>query len=388
MRSFFLIGIGFLFMHDLLHAQTSFYEDLDMGKHSIGFCDTLLYDSSQTYSAYGYKGPSPLFVQIWFPLQHEVSGNYLPLKDLRNKNLPPDLQKVYDVWRDHSDSIFIETSLSENLTDGSALRYKDKNISQAMQRCYEIGTRSKRSAFHKNSSAPVIVYHHGTMGLPEENYVLAEYLASHGFIFISANFHLPNENSPFGYTEVFSATTDRAAFLLKQARLFSNGPLTFMGHSWGAQIGWRMLHKEGLADRFVSLETTIERKTDSVEIQDKWAMVYESLRTKGHCLHLPVLMLAYTGKDRSFPFFVPHSKGPTWFIGSKKYFDHESYTSVFHVRYLLRKEWKHPDRKVMKQQLTGYTKHLQVIRMYLQTPHLQNSKWVHSMKSDFYIHHQ
>lgn len=38
-------------------------------RYTIGFADTLLYNDSLRYTAFGYDGPPPLFVQAWFPIE-------------------------------------------------------------------------------------------------------------------------------------------------------------------------------------------------------------------------------------------------------------------------------------------------------------------------------
>ena len=48
--------------------------------------------------------------------------------------------------------------------------------------------------------------------------------------------------------------------------LTRSNKLFYIGHSWGAQAGWYTLHEKNLADAFVSLETTIEFKTDTNEL--------------------------------------------------------------------------------------------------------------------------
>jgi hypothetical protein len=59
-------------------------------------------------------------------------------------------------------------------------------------------TRSTRLKLEPDLNYPVIVYHHGSQGMTDENSIMAEYFASRGYIFVSANFHLPYPNTIYG----------------------------------------------------------------------------------------------------------------------------------------------------------------------------------------------
>ena len=112
-----------------------------------------------------------------------------------------------------------------------------------------------------DTNFPVIVYHHGNQGPSDENYLMAEYFASRGYIFVSANFELPFANHSFGYREgnIKKPNTSTPKKLIEFAKSISSSEqLFYVGHSYGAQVGFCILHEEGLADAFVSMETTME----------------------------------------------------------------------------------------------------------------------------------
>jgi hypothetical protein len=51
------------------------------------------------------------------------------------------------------------------------------------------------------------------------------------------------------------------------------------------------------------METTIEFKTDSVQIKEMWPYVYDALKTKRNKFSIPILLFAATEEDKPFEFF-------------------------------------------------------------------------------------
>jgi pimeloyl-ACP methyl ester carboxylesterase len=68
-----------------------------------------------------------------------------------------------------------------------------------------------------------------------------------------------------------------------RTNLANGNKVFYIGHSWGAQEGWCTLHEPGLADAFISLETTMEWKTDTAEVRDKWPHVLDAITTAQLC---------------------------------------------------------------------------------------------------------
>jgi hypothetical protein len=66
-------------VNDSLQLKDSLCNSVELGKYGIGFCDTPTYISAiqfdflpadgSSYSQYDYKGPNPLFLQIWYPME-------------------------------------------------------------------------------------------------------------------------------------------------------------------------------------------------------------------------------------------------------------------------------------------------------------------------------
>src|SRR5690606_34502193 len=147
--------------------------------------------------------------------------------------------------------------------DEEPIDYGNLSHAEILKKIKDTPTQTVRSKLTKKTF-PVIVYHHGSQGLSDENSIMAEYFASHGYIFISCNFHLPYPDMPFGLLPYDLETKSKhnqssAKTILKFARnLAQDKGVYFIGHSWGAQEGWCFLNEENYADAFISMETTIE----------------------------------------------------------------------------------------------------------------------------------
>ncbi len=343
-------------------AQIAFELEVPLGAMDVGFADTVLFNPTEGFSDYGYSGPAPLFVQHWFSLKGKQAGPALTYGALRERSVPDELGPVYAALRDQMDTMFIAYDLKESFPDYEAIDYAvsyDEVLAQVMT----TPTRSHRAQPTRRSTAPVIVYHHGSQGASDENVAMAEYFSSRGYDFVSANFHWPHADAPYGM-EGFANDPRALREVVRYARtLTTSDSVFFIGHSWGAQMGWCALHEPGPVKAFVSLETTIEAKTDTNEIKDKWASVYDALVTREQYIPMPVLLMANTQVDAPFAFFAA-SCAAGLHVSAKEPFGHESYTSAFLLRHFHRDRFPQPDSVAMAEQVALYAAHLQLIEAF------------------------
>jgi pimeloyl-ACP methyl ester carboxylesterase len=345
-----------------LHAQQP---------HPIGFADTLLFNDSLHYSAFGYDGPAPLFVQAWFPLGGTIAGpegrldtDNLRFRDLRKPTLPPVLQRMHSELLLRMDSAFIEYDLRYPVDGDEPIDYAPFTEKQVKDSLFALGTHSFRAALPQGTSRPVIVYHHGSQGLSDENVWMAEHFAENGFIFLSSNFHWPLENAQYGTPLVWEPDRSSVRTMLRFARQLANGNKVFyVGHSWGAQEGWCTLHEPGLADAFISLETTMEWKTDTAEVRDKWPHVLDAIIT--HSYPMPILMVADTKGTPPFQMFNG-VRGELHYLDPKEPFGHESYTSAYLMRRAGEGRFPVPDRDRLHEQTVLYEALLKEMLAFLQ----------------------
>lgn len=373
-----ITGIVLIFGVLRSEAQDSYYDCMDLGKYRIGYCDSIIYDNENQYAQYHYEGMAPLFAQIWFPDDNGMGHNYMRLGDFRFEAVPEDLSLVYQKLSGHMDESFVRDGIIYNILTDEPIDYGNLTPEDIFERVKRIQTKSSRSKIPLKLDYPVIIYHHGSQGTSEENYVMAEYFASKGYIFISCNFHLPYPNIPFGLLpydleKVSKHNQSAAKTLINFAKSISvNNNVFYIGHSWGAQEGWCFLHQPGLVTGFVSMETTIEFKTDTEEIKDKWPYVYDALKIKKNEFSIPILLFAAKEDHTNFDFFKGLSTEEMVFASIKEPFAHNSYTSFFMMRYFLRDEVSQPDSDILLRQIKGYIAHLDLIYNFFEHVRTRN----------------
>jgi pimeloyl-ACP methyl ester carboxylesterase len=354
-------------------AQPSFYDVLAPGPYGVGYSDTVKFDLEIQYSQYGYDGPAPAFVQVWFPLEEKSEGPYLRLGDFRFDAVPEGLTEVYAALTAHMDERITLDCLSYDLTTDEPIDYGNTSLNEVLDAVMTLETRSVRTGMPQRLNRPVIVYHHGSQGMSDENAMMAEYFASRGYVFVSANFHLPYPDTPFGLLpyaleQESKHNQSTARRVVEFGRSLTKNPnLFFIGHSWGAQEGWCFLDEPNMATAFVSLETTIEYKTDTLEIKDKWPYVYDALAVQKREFSIPILLLAAEDPGLNFDLFKGRSRAEMTYASYKLPFAHNSYTSAYLMRYFLGDAFAKPDAEVLHTQVEGYATHLELMEAWLES---------------------
>ena len=354
-------------------AQDSFYNHLEFGKYTINYADTLIYDAEINYQQFGYSGSAPLFAQIWFPSTKSKKGKKLNFGQYKRQTIPKELTQVYEKLTQQIDEIFIRDAIEYDLATDEPINYGTLTTNEILQKIYQSVTKSSRSEIPTNLDYPVIIYHHGSQGNSFENSLMAEYFASHGYVFIASNFHLPYDNTIYGLLPYHLEKENKhnqssAKAIINFAKTITNqNSVYFIGHSWGAQEGWCFLNDSSYVDAFVSMETTIEFKSDTTRITELWPYVWDAIKVKKNKFSIPILSFAAQDDDTNFDFFKNLNSAEMIFASYKKPFAHNSYTSIYLMRYFLGKNISIPDAEILASQITGYNGHLNLIRAFLES---------------------
>lgn len=331
---------------------------------AIGHADTVLFSDGLHYTGYGYDGPAPLFLQAWLPVERSALCSAITFRELRERKLDGPLRRVYDELCLRMDSMFVEYDLRYPFDGDEPIDYTPYTAWQVKDSLFALPTHAQRASMPQGMHAPVIVYHHGAQGMSDENTWMAEWFAEHGFIFISCNWHWPLEGAMYGTPIVWEPDQHSIHQVLHVARQLANGNRVFyIGHSWGAQEGWCTLHEPGLVDAFISLETTMEWKTDTAEVRDKWPHVLDAITSNRY--PMPILMVADTDGEPPFPMFRG-VQGDVRYLDPKEPFGHESYTSAFLLRRAGDGRFNVPDAEAMDQQFDLHAAMLQELLAFLQ----------------------
>lgn len=369
MKSIIIISLVFL-QCIRINAQENLYDFVKLGDYQVGFMDTLILDEKYDYMNYDYKGQKPYFVQIWHPIIKKNKSDYLKVKDFFTFKQNPDLKTLQEQLTVEYKNLFIRDYLTENLEDGKENNYGKYTYEDVLDLIGELETRSIPDSTIGDVNFPVIVYHNGSQGHPFENFAMAEYFASRGFVFITASFELQFQNCSFGmlpyerfhngeYEESLRTITDFANSLSNSSSIF------FIGHSLGAQMGLRTFGQDTIIKGMVSLETTIEFKTDYEVVKDRWPEVYQKVITEKVNYPFPILFCAATGEKKPFNFLENVKAPQVTYASTKTEFEHNAYLSIFYLRYFLYNKIQLADKDILENRLPLYIKHLDVIYHFI-----------------------
>lgn len=380
MRALKIVAILFFFQCHFAIGQSNIYDFIKLGKFKIAYQDSLVYDSKYEYEAFGYKGKKPLFVQIWYPISSKLKQSEpIQFKDFFVANEKTGLISIQKELNRHYAEAITRDCLSENLNTGDSLEFGNYTYSDILNSIKVLKTNSYNLSNSKRLLYPVIVYHHGAQSFSFENYLMAEYFASRGYIFVSANFHLPYEDKDFGLKPFDKIIKNEEEESLKSIITFakslsSNNSVFFIGHSWGAQMGLRTLDNDNSINGFVSLETTIEYKEDIKRIEELWPEVYNKISIEKTHYPYPMLLCAATGKEETYTYFKNVKATQLTFAPTKKEFEHNAYTSVFYLRYFINPKIVQTDKDVLLDRLIIYTKHLELMNNFFEDILMKKNK--------------
>ncbi|NTW25881.1 MAG: alpha/beta hydrolase [Lentimicrobium sp.] len=360
------------------NAQETFYDFIKPGNFQVGFQDTLVFDSIFNYKAYNYNGDKPYFIQIWHPvgirneqlITKNETQNTLIINDLFEFKQNPNLELVQQQIKLKNKEIYIRDFIAENLNTGQANDFGILSYTDIFDLITNLKTQSCYSKIKEGSNFPVIVYHHGSQSNSFENFAMAEYFASKGFIFVASNFHLPYENSIWGlkpYDKLIKNEEEESLqTVLKFAQSLSNSSFIFyIGHSLGAQMGFRTFDNDSTIKGMVSLETTIEFAKDYEKIKEMWPEVFQKIVTEKANYPFPVMLCAAAGQENPFVFFDNLNAPQITIASTKVEFEHNAYTSMFCLRYFLGNSVPQTDKELLKDRLILYAKHIELISEFL-----------------------
>lgn len=383
-------------VNDSSHRKDSFYKSVQLGEYGIGFCDTVIYNrdiqfdflpaDGTSYSQYDYKGPTPLFLQIWHPIEQNDLKPMM-FKDFRDRNLSPELQSVYDPLISKMDSFFVQYNIIEDFINYDSINYGQYSYFDVLDAIMTYETSSNYQIISDKLNFPVIVYHHGGQGLSDENFILAEYFASKGYIVVASNFHLPFKNKIYGYEGMEFDDTALPKSVIQFAKTLTiSDQLYFIGHSSGAQVGFKFLYEDHWASAFVSLETTLEgRPVEYLKSEDGWPKLSNIIDENKLDYSIPILMIANTQEEKAFPLFDELSNSSMIQVSQKEQFGHESYTAGYLMRYLYRDMLKQPDTTILATQLYLYNEQLKLMDSFFSSLENRNPLNTEEYEKDFFF---
>ena len=372
------IGVFFMLIGFCSAAQPAkYWGQLTAGKFAVGYQDTVLVNEQQQYSLGTYTGPKPYFIKTWFPLE-VPSGKKMVYQDYLNPDSLPEIEFVADSTAKIQYEAFLKWGVTYNhdLWESEELTELKENLAARMLGEPVNALKTKDSPVNRY---PTIIYHHGNGGIPFENSVLFEYLASFGYVIISSDYHWPTlrENS---FTQKSSQSLEDVDFIVSFATTlqFTNpAELYYIGHSWGGGIGLR-LNQRGNSPfkRFIILDSTIEQASlpEMKAINPHLDSLFHH-HPNDFTTSTTVITSrgAYYDKGvrvvQPYPEFVPFGLIGTrafTLLNMKEVLNHGSYTSVEVMRSVFTEEFAQSDSITVNQQFQTYQSLVVLIRGVLE----------------------
>jgi hypothetical protein len=238
-----------------------FWGELKPGPHAIGFRSVWELDFSRTYNrvfadkttyASG-KAPRPILVNIWYPAEKPARVRPMPHREyLAIESRDPRLSKFATQLVDYNKSVICKYVMGQPAAKLSEVKRR------LFDRFWATPTAALRDAPPADGKFPIVVYHSGAGSSFEDNAVLCEFLASHGYLVVGSAFQRASGES-FNVDAGQGSFRD-IDFLIAHASRLPQADwnhIGLAGHSAGAHASLRFRARENCAvDAVVSLDTT------------------------------------------------------------------------------------------------------------------------------------
>jgi hypothetical protein len=231
------------------------------GAHAVGFRSLWQFDSTRTYnmtfkdhtSYASGKAPRPILINVWYPAQAREPGQRMRHRDYLD--IPSDDPRLAKLSRELA--AYERAVLTQELMGQPAEKLTQRQ-QQLLDEFLDSPTASRRDAPPAAGKFPLVIYHAGFGSSFEDNAVLCEFLASHGFVVLGSAFQEPSGKS-FNVDGQVTSGRDMD-FLIDYARQQPNVDwqhIGVVGHSGGAHAALQFrAQPSSVVDALVSLDTT------------------------------------------------------------------------------------------------------------------------------------
>ena len=233
---------------------------LKKGPFDVGFQNFWKLDNTRDYALYKdaicivKKQPRPILLNLWYPTaksskpRMKYSEYFNIISD--DPNLKDFSQELYSFTQGVLSEEFFKKQFHE-LND-----IESKEINEYLN----LPVSAIKEAPFPKGSFPLIINHSGASSSFEDNSVLFEFLASHGFVVISSQFQDGEGKSLSGdYSEDSYKDIDFIIEVAQNAFNFiDEDNITLLGHSIGTQtiLSYQALHRNKKIKKLIGLETS------------------------------------------------------------------------------------------------------------------------------------
>jgi pimeloyl-ACP methyl ester carboxylesterase len=290
-----LVGLLVLELPGLANALSPpLWDKLPPGPYAVGFKTgwqldysrryNMTFDDNTTYAP--GKAPRPILVNLWYPASKKNDAKRMPHRDYLNiRSDDPQLAKFSTNLAEYNRAVIAREVMGKAAAE---LTDREKPL---LEQFLDTPTACLRDAEPARGSFPLVIYHAGAGSSFEDNAVLCEFLASHGFVVLGSAYQKRNGKSFTTDGEEGSARD--LEFLIAYARQLPGvdwGHIGVVGHSLGAQAVLMFRSQpNSVVDAVVSLDTT----QDYRGVKDPtWEYFTTPVMKNRNNVTCPVLMVA------------------------------------------------------------------------------------------------
>lgn len=257
--------------------------ELEPGSHAVGYRQQWFEDPTRTLQdpRTGVKTKRPILLSVWYPSEvgHPPGGDAMAVDDYLRVEAPG-----AGPWRDR--------------LEHHVRKVRDQEVfgGEPKSEIAELSTMARRDAGWAEGRFPLVLAHPGLGASFSDNFVLWEYLASHGFVVVSGAFlDASGLSSAIEWDPATSiADLDRIFEVAARWPGVDGSRVVVVGHSYGAQaaFAYALAGRDLLA--VVSLDSTLEYADED----EPWFDRPEPARYLGQrsALRIPVLVLHAGGR--------------------------------------------------------------------------------------------
>jgi tetratricopeptide (TPR) repeat protein len=290
-----LVGLLVIGLPCLARAEAPpLWGKLPPGRHAVGYKSSWQLDYSRRYNmtfddkttyAPG-KAPRPILVNVWYPTGKVGDAKRMPHRDyLEIQSADPLLARFSAKLAAYNRATIAKEVMAKPAND---LTGREKLL---LNQLLDTRTACVRNAPPADGKFPLVIYHSGHGSSFEDNSVLCEFLASHGFIVLGSAFQEPRGSS-FNVDGGRTSARDMG-FLIAYARRFPGADwnhVGVVGHSGGAHAALTLgAQTDAAVDAIVSLDTT----QDYYGLKAPgWEEMTAAVLKSGKSFTCPLLMVA------------------------------------------------------------------------------------------------
>ncbi len=269
------------------------YPNLEKGKYDIGYQTIIDMDYSRTYNleypndtSSKRHDPRPIITNLWYPAKITsknkpmLYGDYIKIQsqDIKLKTF---LKRIEDYNAKNSTFYsFYQTDLNDE---------QKKKFATQLSLPIDVF----RDAAPLNGKFPLVIYHAGLGGTLNDNTILCEYLASHGFVVVTGAYQGSN------YKEVdldwdLERSTKDLDFMLNRIKglpFIDFSKIAAIGHSYGAQAVLAYRSEDfSPVSCLVIIDTTMDYSVDAKpdDFESLTKVLYDKIKN----INVPMLVFA------------------------------------------------------------------------------------------------